>query len=105
MATTIYSNVRISHRADTLANWQANNPVLLKGEPAVVTDGTDTEKIKIGDGITPWVNLPYFKGPKGDNGTDGYTPIKGVDYFTEAEIKEIVNAVLQALPAAEGVSY
>lgn len=36
---------------------------------------------------------------------DGYTPVKGVDYYTEADKTELVQAVLNALPAAEGVSY
>ena len=44
-------------------------------------------------------------GPQGPAGADGYTPIKGTDYFTEADKTELVNAVLAALPAAEGVSY
>ena len=35
----------------------------------------------------------------------GYTPVKGKDYYTEADKQEMVNAVLAALPAAEGVSY
>ena len=30
-----------------------------------------------------------FKGDKGDPGKDGYTPIKGKDYFTEGEISTI----------------
>lgn len=40
------------------------------------------------------------KGDKGDTGAtgpagaNGYTPVKGVDYFTEADKTEIVNAVL-----------
>ena len=48
------------------------------------------------------------QGPKGDTGpagTAGYTPVKGTDYFTEEDKTEMVNAVLAALPAAEGVSY
>lgn len=32
------------------------------------------------------------------DGDDGYTPVKGVDYFTEAEIQEIIDRVLAALP-------
>lgn len=40
-----------------------------------------------------------FKGEKGD------TPVKGVDYFTEEDKQEMVNDVLEALPAAEGGSY
>ena len=34
-----------------------------------------------------------FKGEDGKPGEDGYTPIKGVDYFTEADKAEIVVAV------------
>lgn len=47
-------------------------------------------------------------GPRGETGpagSDGYTPVKGTDYFTEADKTELVNAVLAALPAAEGVSF
>lgn len=39
------------------------------------------------------------------NGSKGDTPVKGIDYYTEADKTEMVNAVLAALPAAEGVSY
>lgn len=34
------------------------------------------------------------KGEKGDTGEKGSTPIKGTDYFTEQEIKEIKNSIL-----------
>ena len=44
-------------------------------------------------------------GPQGPAGSNGYTPVKGTDYFTESDKTELVNAVLTALPAAEGVSY
>lgn len=46
-----------------------------------------------------WVSIPAIKGDKGD------MPVKGVDYFTEADKTEIVNAVIAALPDAEEVSY
>ena len=36
---------------------------------------------------------------------EGYTPVKGTDYFTEADKEELVATVLAELPAAEGVSY
>ena len=52
--------------------------------------------------------LATLKGEKGDTGATGapgYTPVKGTDYFTEEDKTELVNAVLAALPAAEGVSY
>lgn len=43
-----------------------------------------------------------LQGPKG---ADGKTPVKGVDYYTEADKTEMVNAVLSALPTWEGGSY
>ena len=45
------------------------------------------------------------KGDKGNPGTDGYTPVKGTDYWTDADKTEIVNAVLAALPDGTEVSY
>ena len=44
-------------------------------------------------------------GAPGAAGEPGYTPEKGVDYYTEADKLELVDAVLAALPAAEGVAY
>lgn len=48
------------------------------------------------------------KGEKGDPGTPGaagHTPVKGTDYWTEADKQEIVNNVLAALPDGTEVSY
>lgn len=41
----------------------------------------------------------------GRPGEDGKTPVKGTDYYTEADKQEMVNLVLAALPSSEGVSY
>lgn len=38
----------------------------------------------------------------GDKGADGYTPVKGTDYYTEADKAEMVNRVLAALPIYTG---
>ena len=38
-------------------------------------------------------------------GKDGYTPVKGVDFFTESDKQEIVERVLASMPSAEGVKY
>ena len=90
---------------------------MLKGEKGEKgTDGTDgvdgksAYEISVENGFvgseTDW--LASLKGEKGENGTngtdgvDGITPVKGVDYFTEAEKDEIVQAVLNAMPVAEG---
>lgn len=45
------------------------------------------------------------KGDKGDTGAtgaDGKTPVKGVDYFTDADKAELVEDVLEALPTYDG---
>jgi hypothetical protein len=39
---------------------------------------------------------------KGADGVDGYTPQKGVDYYTDADKAEMVQAVLSALPVYGG---
>lgn len=47
---------RIVIRNDTVANWVANDPVLLKGELGIETD---TNRFKIGDGTKKFSELPY----------------------------------------------
>lgn len=44
-------------------------------------------------------------GTNGKDGKDGYTPVKGTDYYTEADKQEMVNLVIASLPSSEGVSY
>lgn len=41
------------------AQWIKHNPVLRKGEPGFVTD---KNKLKIGDGVTAWNDLPFIAG-------------------------------------------
>jgi hypothetical protein len=49
-------------------------------------------------------------GPKGDTGAtgpagaNGKTPVKGTDYYTEADKQEMVNLVLEEIPTSEGVA-
>lgn len=38
-------------------------------------------------------------GPKGDPGNDGYTPVRGLDYWTETDKKEIVSETIASLPS------
>lgn len=44
------------------------------------------------------------KGDTGAPGKDGYSPIRGVDYWTAADKQEIIDDVLDTFPVAEGVS-
>ncbi len=75
--TQIFAGARFKYRSDTKENWEKENPVLLSGEIGVVTDGTETEKVKWGDGKTPWNKLGWWKGPKGDTGVAGKDGING----------------------------
>ena len=64
----------------------------IKAEPA--GEG-DTQPVRIGE------DGKLYTAPGGA----GYTPVKGVDYYTEADKAELVAAVLAGIPAAEGVAF
>lgn len=64
-------------RRDTAANWNTNNPILCDGEFGIVSDGTDENWLKVGDGSTAWKQLPFKKGPKGEKGDTGAKGDKG----------------------------
>lgn len=74
--------------------------------------------LKIRDKTTGvWVSVPAIvgpkgdkgdtgeAGPKGDTGASGHTPVKGTDYWTDADKAAMVNDVLAALPTWTGGSY
>lgn len=50
---------RIKQRRDTVANWTQNNPVLLKGEIAIVEDTDGAIRFKVGDGSKTFSALAY----------------------------------------------
>ena len=50
-------NTRLVLKHDSLAAWEASSLVLLKGEVAVVDD---KNKVKIGDGVNVFRDLPYL---------------------------------------------
>lgn len=56
---------RILLRRDLSQNWNYNDPVLMSGEPGYEMD---TRKFKMGDGQTPWSQLPYYSGVTGPAG-------------------------------------
>jgi len=58
-------------RGGTEAEWTAANPVLLAKECGVTTD---THRLKVGDGVTEWVDLPYV-----DAGAATSVPTVAVD--------------------------
>ena len=113
MNTIFIKDFKLQYRSGKANEWDDINPVLGKGEVGLVTDAEDGNWLKIGDGVTPWKNLGFKKGPKGDaftyadftpeqlanlkgekgdsgiDGKDGYTPQKGVDYFTDEDIASL----------------
>lgn len=46
---------KIKLRRDTSTGWATINPILAEGEPGLETD---TDLLKIGDGVTHWTALP-----------------------------------------------
>ena len=57
MSTVIKTTFKL--RRGKKEAWERNNPVLAYGEPGFEFD---TNRLKIGDGVTAWVNLPYIGG-------------------------------------------
>lgn len=68
----------------------------------LLSDGSETSAVQTIKGVKGDKGNP---GDKGDPGTDGYTPVKGTDYWTSDDKAEIVNDVLESLPRAESEVY
>ena len=64
--------IKLQIRRGTSANWELSNPILAQGEWALTTD---TNFLKLGDGVTHWNDLPIYNtiGPTGDTGPTGNT--------------------------------
>lgn len=97
---------RIQLRHDTATNWTTANPILAEGEVGVETD---TNKFKIGDGITTWSELAY-QGSNVDL-SNYYTKTQTDSLLEEKEDsivaiaplnKEQVNLASQATSTADG---
>ena len=55
-------NVRIKNKLDTTSGWAANDIVLMQGEIGIERTESEGDKIKIGDGVSTFSQLPYFGG-------------------------------------------
>jgi len=94
------STIGFALRGDTLARWTQFNPVLADRELVLETD---TDRFKVGDGETNYVDLPYgglqgdvgptgatgatgATGPTGPTGPTGITTTVYNDEFTPADI-------------------
>lgn len=47
-------------------------------------------------------SIVNIRGPEGPAGSDGKTPVKGTDYFTDAEIQSIVDQVVAQVGTGGG---
>ena len=52
-------NSRIQLKQDTSANWTSNNPVLLDGELIIVITNSGDYRLKIGNGTSRYLELPF----------------------------------------------
>lgn len=98
---------RIQLRSDMLANWEAvKTQVPLKGESCYETD---THKLKIGDGVTTWENLPYCSGTEIEHypltATAAQTDDEVLATITADELHDGDTAVVKRDIAGGKVSY
>ena len=84
--------VIIQIRNDISTNWSLVNPILAKGEMGIETD---SNKFKIGDGVTSWNNLQYFKSGNVDsvNGKTGVVTITLDELATEPQMSSINSGI------------
>lgn len=79
MATQVIKTTFLLRRGQSSA-WASVNPVLMAGEPAFELD---TNKLKVGDGITPYNDLPYIAGENYNISADK----KSVTFNTKKELQ------------------
>ena len=61
-------SITIQLKRGTAARWSQINPILALGELGLETD---TQKFKVGNGVTPWTGLRYASGAPGPQGPQG----------------------------------
>lgn len=82
----------IQLRRDSAPDWQTANPVLADGELGIETHpGSILDRIKIGDGVTRWNDLPYLGAT--DLGVNGLTsPTLGsIVVMTESQFSQLAD--------------
>lgn len=82
MATVVKTTFRL--KRGTAARWAEVNPILDQGEPGFVYD---QNRLKIGDGVTPWNDLPYI---------DGKREVSNFDYASEFPVIGDENIIYKA---------
>lgn len=61
-------------RSQKESEWLAQNPILSAGEPGFAID---VYRLKIGDGVTPWKDLPWLTSGGGSSGVHNASSMAG----------------------------
>jgi hypothetical protein len=89
------TSVTVKSVSESTADGGSNVVTFSDGKTLTVKNGSKGSKGDKGDkGDT---GATGATGAAGKNGADGYTPVKGTDYFTEADKVEIVQRVIESL--------
>lgn len=80
--------IQIQIRRDLAATWTSVNPTPAQGEICLETD---TLLVKVGSGLSTWVNLPYF--PAGGGASVTSTELSAVSAAARSAINIVSNAL------------
>lgn len=111
-----------SANGDTLTIMLAEQMCAVAGttqlQVTIISDGKQISTFPVEIRVAPQVDAKAARGNYsnlqqwlnsleliGTPGKDGYTPVKGVDYFTSTEKYEMMCGVLEMLPNLDEVSY
>ena len=97
---------QIKLRRGTAAQWTASNPTISQGEAGFEVD---TNKLKIGDGTTAWVDLAYIYSPAAPIDLEPYLTIAtaSATYLTQSDATssyQPLDADLTAIAAFGGTN-
>ena len=99
-----YSNATTYQNLD-LITYQGGSYLALKETTGILPTNNEYWQLIAEKGQDGEKGETGERGEKGQDGIDGKTPVKGTDYYTEADKQEMIDLVLDALPNAEGVEF
>tara|TARA_R110000772_G_scaffold16632_2_gene47084 strand:- start:107 stop:667 length:561 start_codon:yes stop_codon:yes gene_type:complete len=90
-------------RRDTANNWTNGNPIIAEGEFGIELESLNTPnlKLKIGDGVSAWVDLEYTL-TQGEAGADGSVGTDGDSAYDIAVTGGFVGTETQWLATLKG---